>query len=370
MTVVTGTATVHGQQLVHDRALRFKDRATRLAVAAAGAALTDAGLLDDGALTVPGADVGVVVSSNLGSLDTVCRVAGALDRVGPTALRTVDLPNAGSNAAASNVAIRYGLHGINLMLCNGVTSGLDAVGWAEPALAAGRARYMVVVGVEPADGVVCQLMGGVRMLDGAAALVLELPATARERGRRARAVLKGYARRRDAATAIKAVAAPGTRFGLWLPPESAVDGTGSTLAESGRSAVTRQFRPAPSENGSEWPGAGRVPRRAGAAVPRVGAGRTPRREADVAGLPGRDPCPRATPPAAVVHDLGRTLPSASGAFGVFQCVAATAWFAAGPPDGVPLTALAVAGGGSADDAASAVLLVAAALYDGVSKGEV
>ncbi|WP_344032745.1 beta-ketoacyl synthase N-terminal-like domain-containing protein, partial [Streptomyces luteireticuli] len=197
MTVVTGTGAV--QRPHDDRALRFKDRATRLAVAAAEAALADAGLLADGALTVPGTDVGTVVSSNLATLDTVRRVAAALDRDGPAALRAVDLPNACSNATASNVAIRFGLRGINLMLCNGATSGLDAVGWADLALAAGRARYVLVVGVEPADGAVRQPAGGDGAFDGAAALVLERAATAAARGRRARAVVAGYARRRDGA---------------------------------------------------------------------------------------------------------------------------------------------------------------------------
>lgn len=299
MTIVTGTGVV--QHPHSDRELRFKDRATRLAVAAAEAALTDAGLLADGALTVPGSDVGTVVSSNLGILDTVCRVAGTLDREGPAALRAVDLPNACSNAAASTVAIRYGLRGVNLTLCNGATSGLDAVGWAAPALETGRTRHVLVVGVEPADAAVRQRAGGAGAFDGAAALVLELAGTAAARGCRPRAVVSGYARRRDGAAAAEAVA-HGAGPGLWLPPESGAD-TG---------------RP---------------------------------------------------PPGAVVHDLGRTLPPASGAFGVLQCVAATAWFDAGTPDGVPPTALAVAGGGSADDAAAAVLLTAAAPHDGVSKGE-
>jgi monoamine oxidase len=38
----------------------------------------------------------------------------------------MDLPNASSNVVASSVAIRFGLRGPNLMLCNGATSGLDA----------------------------------------------------------------------------------------------------------------------------------------------------------------------------------------------------------------------------------------------------
>ncbi|MEU7136591.1 beta-ketoacyl synthase N-terminal-like domain-containing protein [Streptomyces sp. NPDC046261] len=294
----------------HERQSRFKDRATRLALLAGAAALTDAGLLGDGRLTVPGTAVGTVVSSNLGTLETVCRVAGTLDREGPAGLRTMDLPNACSNATASSVAIRFGLRGVNLMLCNGATSGLDAVGWAALALAAGRARHVLVIGVEPADPVVRRLARGPVPLDGAAALVLETRAAAAGRGRRAGPAVAGYARRRDVAGAV-AAATPRTarddKVGLWLPPEEEAGGRG-TRGDSGPPGL----------------------------------------------------------PAAAVLDLGRTLPPASGAFGAFQCVAATAWLAATatPPD----TALAAAGGGPVDDAAAAVLLTTAP-YDDAAQGD-
>ncbi|MEU1819312.1 beta-ketoacyl synthase N-terminal-like domain-containing protein [Streptomyces roseifaciens] len=307
----------------YDRELRFKDRATRLALLAGAAALTEAGLLDeDGALTVPGAEVGAVVSSNLGALDTVCRVAESLGRDGQAGLRAVDLPNACSNAPASNAAIRFGLRGVNLMLCNGATSGLDAVGWAALALTACRARHVLVIGVEPADPVVRRWGGGYGTLDGAAALVMESAEAAEEGARRARAVVRGYARRRGVAaamasvTAVTAVTACEAAVGLWLPPEGDAGGE-----EKGRASAE-------------------------ARCPSSGTGHPS--SPSVAG-----------PPSAAVHELGRTLPPASGAYGVFQCAVATAWLTAGVPPGAPPTALAAAGGGSADDAAAAVLLAAA-----------
>src|SRR5690242_15402937 len=71
------------------RGLRYKDRATQLAMAAAALALADAGL------PVNRADdprTGVVASSNLGNLDTVCAVTDTLATRGVAGLSPMDLP--------------------------------------------------------------------------------------------------------------------------------------------------------------------------------------------------------------------------------------------------------------------------------------
>lgn len=161
--------------LIGKRGLRYKDRATQLALCAASSALADAGLLAEGEkLTVPGDSVGVVVSSNLGNLDTVCRVASTIRDEGVAGTSPMDLPNASSNVIASSVAIRFGLRGPNLMVCNGVTSGLDAVYWAATLIRAGRIERALVIGVETSNEAVERLtrIGDGSLLDGAAALVL------------------------------------------------------------------------------------------------------------------------------------------------------------------------------------------------------
>ncbi|MET9381770.1 beta-ketoacyl synthase N-terminal-like domain-containing protein [Streptomyces sp. NPDC002928] len=291
-----GAGRVGPERLPSGRGARNKDRATMLAFAAATLALADAGLLDDEGLCVPGETVGTVVSSNLGNLDTVCRVAERLSRDGTAGISALDLPNASSNVIASSVAIRFGLRGANFTLCNGATSGLDAVGWATLAVETGRVARVLVIGVEPANAVVERLAGGdapARLLDGSGALVLESSASAEARERGARAAVAGYARRRDLTTTVGVATNGRARVGLWLPPQ------GGARAE-------------------------RAP----------------------AGVGFGDVC-----------DLGRTLPSASGALGVLQCAAATAWLAdPGRHRDAEPTALAAAGGGATDDAAAAVLL--------------
>lgn len=183
------------------RGLRYKDRATQLALCVAQLALIDAGLLDPRrpdpqGLTVPGATVGVVVSSNTGNLDTVASVATTIEQHGTMATSPLDLPNASSNVIASSIAIRFGLCGPNLMICNGPTSGTDALYWATVLTRTGRAHRVVVVGVETGNDTVARFAGVApgEMLDGAAAVVVEHRDGAACRGAAARATLAGYRR--------------------------------------------------------------------------------------------------------------------------------------------------------------------------------
>ncbi|MFF3291888.1 beta-ketoacyl synthase N-terminal-like domain-containing protein [Streptomyces sp. NPDC003023] len=176
------------------KGLRYKDRATQLGYCLTAAALGDAGLLGDDGLTCPAESVGVVASSNFGNLDTVARSLDTIREETVTATSPMDLPNASSNVIASSAAIRYGLRGPNLMVCNGETSGLDAVHWATTMITAGRAERVLVLGVEPDNDVVRRLLGGARAVDGGAALVLESRTAAVQRSATVRAVLGTYRR--------------------------------------------------------------------------------------------------------------------------------------------------------------------------------
>lgn len=179
--------------LIGGRGLRYKDRATRLAVLAAKYALEQACLR--GGTNGVGQDetTGLVVSSNLGNLDTVCRVAEVIRAEGVNGTSPMDLPNASSNVIASSVAIKFGLRGPNLMVCNGQTSGLDAVYWATVLTGSGRVRRVLVIGVETSNSTVAKLAG--EMFDGAAALVVESAESADARGAKALATIGSYARR-------------------------------------------------------------------------------------------------------------------------------------------------------------------------------
>ncbi|MEV4924312.1 beta-ketoacyl synthase N-terminal-like domain-containing protein [Streptomyces roseoverticillatus] len=202
------------------REMRHKDRASRLALRAAEPALRDAGLHDGKAFTGDGDTTAVVVSSNFGILDSVCAFADVIARDTVTGLSPLGLPQTSSNVIAGSVAMRHGLRGPSITLCNGPTSGLDAVYWARGLIAAGRAETAVVIGVEPSGDAVTKLLGE-PVFDGAAAIVLE----ARDRGARPRAVVGAgaYARGADPSAAVAAALggrSPGA-VGLWLPGEDA-----------------------------------------------------------------------------------------------------------------------------------------------------
>ncbi|MBI0374819.1 3-oxoacyl-ACP synthase [Streptomyces albiflaviniger] len=300
---------VEPKDLVGRKGLRYKDRATQLAYCAADAALRNAGLLDDGGLRVPGGSVAMVASSNYGNLDTICRAIDTIAEHTAAAGSAMDLPNASSNVIASSVAIRFGLRGPNLMLCNGATSGLDAVHWAATLIRGGRASRALVLGVEPDNESVRAFTGGSRTIDGAAALVVESEESAVERGASAQAELGTYVRGAGLGRTLERLAeTTGDRPALWHLPERRAATVPDTL---------------PGDRPALW----HLPERRAATVP------------DTL-LEGVDR-----------HDLGEVFGLGSGALGVLQCAAAVGWFARGGAGPVYATA-----GTDADDASAGIAL--------------
>ncbi|MFE9882657.1 beta-ketoacyl synthase N-terminal-like domain-containing protein [Streptomyces sp. NPDC005784] len=225
------------------REMRHKDRASRLALRAAESALHDAGLTDAYATFTGVADsTAVVVSTNLGNSDSVCEATDTIARAGVRGLSPLGLPQTSSNVIAGWMAIRYGLRGPNLTVCNGVTSGLDALAWARNLILAGRAEAVVVAGVEPANDVATKLLGK-QSPDAAVAIVLEPANAAAFRGARPRATIAGYARARDLAAALTSAGVTEEKaVGLWLVDEAG-SGAGQLLAATRRIDLESQLGP-------------------------------------------------------------------------------------------------------------------------------
>ncbi len=175
------------------KGIRYKDHATLLAMSAGWQAIIDAQLPDDPEKQVEAPRFGVVVSCNLGNIDTVVNVARTIRNDHVNAASAMDLPNASSNVVASSLAIRHGLQGPNLMLCNGATSSLDALHLAANCIRAGRADRMLVVGVEVNNDVVRALpQAATQWFNGAVAVVLESGHAAESRGARALGKIGSY----------------------------------------------------------------------------------------------------------------------------------------------------------------------------------
>jgi 3-oxoacyl-[acyl-carrier-protein] synthase II len=298
---IAAPATFDPARKLGKKGLLYKDEATKLALCAVHEALTSAGLPARDLHSI--AATGVVASSNLGNVDTVCRMIDTLYAGTTGDLSPMDAPNASSNIVASTIAIRFGCRAMNLMVCSGATAGLDALFVAANALKTRRADRMIVVGVEPKNLVVEQLVSSSLPADpdrlwvgeGAACVILEPLAAARQRRATIYGVVDGYAYF-QAGNGVPSLSRPD----FWLTPNQA------------------------------WPSMR-------ALVDSL------RRQWDVA------------PPAC---DLSSTLGDLYGALGVFQSVAACCWLDAQHVDGEiarPLAALATAGGSWGDAAASVTI---------------
>ena len=196
---------------------RRYSKASRIAVAAAQEAWSDAGL-------APGCPGGVLVGSGAGGIDVAEQqyesfFGGDERRVTPYAI-----PVSIVGMVSSEISIALGLHGISHVISTGCTSSTDAIGYATGLVRAGEADVLLTGGV---DACVTRgmLFGFARMRalstryndapaaasrpfdlgrdgfvlgEGAWMMVLEREARARARGARVYATVDGYSSTCDA----------------------------------------------------------------------------------------------------------------------------------------------------------------------------
>ncbi len=133
------------ERYVGPKGLRNLDRTTRLALVAAKQAIEDAGLDITDANR---GEIGVVLGSTMGSVHSISEFDKAGLREGPRYVNPALFPNTVINSPASQVAIRFGLRGLNATISTGFTASVDAVGYATDMLQLGRVQALVVGGVE------------------------------------------------------------------------------------------------------------------------------------------------------------------------------------------------------------------------------
>lgn len=121
------------------------DRFSHFAVAASQEAIEMSGLdLEKEDLT----RIGVVISSGIGSLETIEVEEQKLLEKGPSKVSPMLIPKIISNIAAGNVAIRFGLKGMCTCVVTACASGTNAIGDAYRAIKYGTEDVMIAGGAE------------------------------------------------------------------------------------------------------------------------------------------------------------------------------------------------------------------------------
>ena len=132
-------------QYMDKKSARRMEQFCQFAVAAAGQAITDAGL------TMEQEDpymVGCSVGSGIGSLQAMEREYDRLKEKGPSRVGPMLVPLMISNMAAGNVSIAYGLKGKSLNVVTACATGTHSIGEAYRTIQYGDADVMVAGGTE------------------------------------------------------------------------------------------------------------------------------------------------------------------------------------------------------------------------------
>jgi 3-oxoacyl-[acyl-carrier-protein] synthase II len=208
-----------GQYLDRKDARRM-DRFTHLAIAATGEALADAKL----PITPDNAeDVGVIVGTGIGGIETLSQQFKVLHDKGPERLSPFLCTMMTANMGAGHISILFGMRGPNFCTVSACASGAHAVGEAFETVRRGAAKVMVAGGAEaPVVPIAIGTFNSMRALstrndapekasrpfdverdgfvigEGAGILVLEDLDHALARGARIHAELVGYGATADA----------------------------------------------------------------------------------------------------------------------------------------------------------------------------
>ena len=132
-------------QYMDKKSARRMEQFCQFAVAAAGQAIADAGLImeqEDPYM------VGCSVGSGIGSLQAMEREYDRLKEKGPGRVGPMLVPLMISNMAAGNVSIAYGLKGKSLNVVTACATGTHSIGEAYRTIQYGDADVMVAVGTE------------------------------------------------------------------------------------------------------------------------------------------------------------------------------------------------------------------------------
>jgi 3-oxoacyl-[acyl-carrier-protein] synthase II len=207
--------------LLDAKTAKRTDRFSQIALVAADQAIADAGLSFGGSDRHD--DVGVIVGTGIGGLNTVLENMEVMQQRGPKRVSALLVPMLMPNAPAGLIAMRHGLHGIALAMASACATSNNTIGEGAECIRRGTTEVMICGGAEstmhPLALAGLANMGAVSlrndeperasrpfdadrdgfvMAEGAGILVLESLEHAHKRGARIYAEVVGYGASCDA----------------------------------------------------------------------------------------------------------------------------------------------------------------------------
>lgn len=164
------------ENILGKKGLRYKDFATKIALCSAMKCLNDSGLLNNNIWDENRKDIGIIVSTNFGNIDTVAVCLDTIEKVHVNKTNALLLPNLSSNIIASSLAIKFKISGPNLTVCNGYTSGTDAVKIGINYINSGNVDMVLIVGSEPKNIYTSELLNNTEIEkegEGAYSILIE-----------------------------------------------------------------------------------------------------------------------------------------------------------------------------------------------------
>jgi 3-oxoacyl-[acyl-carrier-protein] synthase II len=126
---------------------RHTDRFAQFALAASLQAIESAGLKIDESNRY---DVGILVGSGVGGLDSVTKQLETLSARGPSRVSPYLVPMMIADSASAQVSIKTGIRGPNFSLISACATGTDVIGIAYKMIKWGEVKMMVVGGADAA----------------------------------------------------------------------------------------------------------------------------------------------------------------------------------------------------------------------------
>jgi len=212
----------NAEDFLGDKGLRNLDRATLLVCSAAKLALEDAKLTitEDNSY-----DIGVVTATTLSIAADLAQFSQDEVEAGARFVNPALFPPTTMNFTSSQLSIRYKIKGFNTTISTGYTAGLDALKYAMEFIRLGRAKMVLVAGVESVSfsnfvgfykiGFLAGIKGeelscpfdlrhnGIILGEGASVLLLEDEESAKQRNATIYAELLSAANSFDAFRAVK-----------------------------------------------------------------------------------------------------------------------------------------------------------------------